>query len=218
MEVSSHALDQGRVDGVRSRRRVHQPDARPPRLPRDMERYAEAKARLFRLPGLEHAVINVDDPVGARFAAALGAGVELDRGRRRRRGARGARASCTSAATMRPRTRPRARDPRPLRRAAPALAPDRRVQRRESRRHARRAARLGSSRWTTSLAALGACARAARTHGRLRLAERRARGRRLRAHARRAREGARGGARALRAAACSSCSAAAATAIPASAR
>ena len=29
-----------------------------------MERYAEAKARLFRLPGLEHAVINVGDPIG----------------------------------------------------------------------------------------------------------------------------------------------------------
>jgi UDP-N-acetylmuramoyl-L-alanyl-D-glutamate--2,6-diaminopimelate ligase len=32
---------------------------------------------MFRLPGLEHAVINVADPVGARFAAALPAGVEL---------------------------------------------------------------------------------------------------------------------------------------------
>ena len=42
-----------------------------------MERYAGAKARLFRLPGLEHAVINVGDPVGAQFAAALPAGVEL---------------------------------------------------------------------------------------------------------------------------------------------
>ena len=32
-----------------------------------MERYAEAKARLFRLPGLEHAVINV----ATRWARAL---------------------------------------------------------------------------------------------------------------------------------------------------
>ena len=78
MEVSSHALDQRRVDAVRLRVAAFS------NLSRDhldyhgtMERYAEAKARLFRLPGLEHAVINVADPVGARFAAALPAGVEL---------------------------------------------------------------------------------------------------------------------------------------------
>jgi UDP-N-acetylmuramoyl-L-alanyl-D-glutamate--2,6-diaminopimelate ligase len=78
MEVSSHALDQRRVDGVRMRVAAFS------NLSRDhldyhgtMERYAEAKERMFRLPGLEHAVINVADPVGARFAAALPAGVEL---------------------------------------------------------------------------------------------------------------------------------------------
>jgi UDP-N-acetylmuramoyl-L-alanyl-D-glutamate--2,6-diaminopimelate ligase len=78
MEVSSHALDQGRVDGVRMQ------VAGFCNLSRDhldyhgtMERYAAAKERLFRLPGLEHAVINVGDAAGARFAAALAAGVEL---------------------------------------------------------------------------------------------------------------------------------------------
>jgi len=78
MEVSSHALDQRRVDGVRMR------VAAFCNLSRDhldyhgtMERYALAKQRLFRLPGLEHAVINVGDPVGARFAGALGPGVVL---------------------------------------------------------------------------------------------------------------------------------------------
>jgi UDP-N-acetylmuramoyl-L-alanyl-D-glutamate--2,6-diaminopimelate ligase len=78
MEVSSHALDQRRVDGVRLRVAAFS------NLSRDhldyhvtMQRYAESKQRLFRLPGLEHAVINVADPVGARFAAALPAGVEL---------------------------------------------------------------------------------------------------------------------------------------------
>jgi UDP-N-acetylmuramoyl-L-alanyl-D-glutamate--2,6-diaminopimelate ligase len=78
MEVSSHALDQRRVDAVRLR------VAAFCNLSRDhldyhgtMERYAEAKARLFRLPGLEHAVINVGDPAGSRFAAALPTGVEL---------------------------------------------------------------------------------------------------------------------------------------------
>jgi hypothetical protein len=78
MEVSSHALDQGRVDGVRMR------VAAFCNLSRDhldyhgtMERYARAKERLFQLPGLEHAVINVGDPVGAQFAASLAAGVAL---------------------------------------------------------------------------------------------------------------------------------------------
>jgi UDP-N-acetylmuramoyl-L-alanyl-D-glutamate--2,6-diaminopimelate ligase len=78
MEVSSHALDQGRTDGVRMR------VAGFCNLTRDhldyhgtMERYEAAKQRLFRLPGLEHAVINVGDPAGARFAAALAPTVAL---------------------------------------------------------------------------------------------------------------------------------------------
>jgi UDP-N-acetylmuramoyl-L-alanyl-D-glutamate--2,6-diaminopimelate ligase len=78
MEVSSHALDQGRVDGVRMR------IAAFTNLSRDhldyhdtMERYAAAKARLFVLPGIEHAVINVDDAAGRAFAAALPQGVAL---------------------------------------------------------------------------------------------------------------------------------------------
>lgn len=78
MEASSHALDQGRVDGVRMR------VAGFCNLSRDhldyhgtMERYAEAKAKLFRLPGLEHAVINVGDPAGRAFAATLAEGVAL---------------------------------------------------------------------------------------------------------------------------------------------
>jgi len=78
MEVSSHALDQGRVDGVRMR------VAGFCNLSRDhldyhgtMERYEAAKQRLFRLPGLEHAVINVGDAAGARIAAALAGGVAL---------------------------------------------------------------------------------------------------------------------------------------------
>jgi len=78
MEVSSHALDQGRIDGVRLR------VAAFTNLTRDhldyhgtMERYAAAKARLFALPGVEHAVINVTDAAGRAFAAALPAGVAL---------------------------------------------------------------------------------------------------------------------------------------------
>jgi len=78
MEVSSHALDQGRIDGVRLS------VAAFCNLSRDhldyhvsIERYAFAKQRLFRLPGLEHAVINTGDPVGARFAEALAPSVTL---------------------------------------------------------------------------------------------------------------------------------------------
>ena len=78
MEISSHALDQGRIDGVRLR------VAAFCNLSRDhldyhvsIERYAFAKQRLFRLPGLEHAVINTGDPMGARFAEALAPGVTL---------------------------------------------------------------------------------------------------------------------------------------------
>jgi UDP-N-acetylmuramoyl-L-alanyl-D-glutamate--2,6-diaminopimelate ligase len=78
MEVSSHALDQRRVDAVRLRVAAFSNLSRDHLdYHRTMDRYAEAKARLFRLPGLEHAVINVGDAVGARFAAALPAGVEL---------------------------------------------------------------------------------------------------------------------------------------------
>ncbi len=63
MEVSSHALDQGRVNGV------HFEMALFTNLSRDhldyhgdMERYASAKSLLFTWPELRHAVLNGDDP------------------------------------------------------------------------------------------------------------------------------------------------------------
>ena len=63
MEVSSHALDQGRVNGV------HFDVALFTNLTRDhldyhgdMSRYAAAKALLFVWPELQHAVLNGDDP------------------------------------------------------------------------------------------------------------------------------------------------------------
>jgi UDP-N-acetylmuramoyl-L-alanyl-D-glutamate--2,6-diaminopimelate ligase len=69
MEVSSHALDQARVNGVRFN------TAAFTNLTRDhldyhgtMEAYGAAKARLFGVPGLAHRVINVDDPFGERLA------------------------------------------------------------------------------------------------------------------------------------------------------
>lgn len=65
MEVSSHALDQGRVDGVQFSLAVFT------NLTRDhldyhgsMQAYGESKARLFALPGLRAAVINRDDAFG----------------------------------------------------------------------------------------------------------------------------------------------------------
>jgi UDP-N-acetylmuramoyl-L-alanyl-D-glutamate--2,6-diaminopimelate ligase len=79
MEVSSHALDQQRVAGTRFSGAVFTNltqdhlDYHP-----SMEAYFEAKARLFAEPllkqGLPTAVVNVDDPWGARLAPQLGAG------------------------------------------------------------------------------------------------------------------------------------------------
>jgi UDP-N-acetylmuramoyl-L-alanyl-D-glutamate--2,6-diaminopimelate ligase len=70
MEVSSHALDQARVNGVRF------DTAAFTNLTRDhldyhgsMEAYGAAKARLFGFPGLAHRIINIDDPFGAALAA-----------------------------------------------------------------------------------------------------------------------------------------------------
>jgi UDP-N-acetylmuramoyl-L-alanyl-D-glutamate--2,6-diaminopimelate ligase len=76
MEASSHALDQGRVDGV------HFDVAVFTNLTRDhldyhgtMDAYGAAKAKLFAWPGLRAAVINLDDPFGRALLAALPAGV-----------------------------------------------------------------------------------------------------------------------------------------------
>ncbi|MBM0107507.1 UDP-N-acetylmuramoyl-L-alanyl-D-glutamate--2,6-diaminopimelate ligase [Steroidobacter sp. S1-65] len=69
MEVSSHALDQGRVYGVRFDTAVFT------NLTRDhldyhgtLEEYGEAKAHLFRWPSLRNAIINVDDVFGRELA------------------------------------------------------------------------------------------------------------------------------------------------------
>ncbi len=74
MEVSSHALDQARVNGVRFHTAVFT------NLTRDhldyhgtMEAYGAAKARLLAWPDLAHRVINIDDAFGAQLAAASAA-------------------------------------------------------------------------------------------------------------------------------------------------
>lgn len=72
MEASSHGLVQGRMAGT------HIHTALFTNLTRDhldyhgdMDSYAEAKGLLFRWPGLKAAVINADDPAGARYRALL---------------------------------------------------------------------------------------------------------------------------------------------------
>ncbi len=76
MEVSSHALEQGRVEGTHFALAVFT------NLSRDhldyhgtMEAYGAAKRRLFALPGLRHAVINRGDAFGRELLASLPAGV-----------------------------------------------------------------------------------------------------------------------------------------------
>ncbi len=76
MEVSSHALDQGRVDGV------HFDVAVFTNLTRDhldyhgdMRSYGVAKARLFAWPELKAAVVNLDDAYGRELFASLPDGV-----------------------------------------------------------------------------------------------------------------------------------------------
>jgi UDP-N-acetylmuramoyl-L-alanyl-D-glutamate--2,6-diaminopimelate ligase len=69
MEVSSHALDQGRTDGVRFQ------VAAFTNLTRDhldyhgtMQKYAAAKAKLFQVADLKHIVLNVGDEFGRTLA------------------------------------------------------------------------------------------------------------------------------------------------------
>ncbi|MEN8174665.1 MAG: UDP-N-acetylmuramoyl-L-alanyl-D-glutamate--2,6-diaminopimelate ligase [Pseudomonadota bacterium] len=76
MEVSSHALHQGRIAGVAVDVAVFT------NLTRDhldyhhsMEAYAEAKSRLFGVDGLQAAVINSDDEFGRSLVADIAPGV-----------------------------------------------------------------------------------------------------------------------------------------------
>ena len=78
MEVSSHALDQRRIEGVRVDTAVFTNLSRDHLdYHLDMEAYARAKASLFAVPGLAHAVINVDDRVGRELIGKIPAGVEF---------------------------------------------------------------------------------------------------------------------------------------------
>ena len=77
MEVSSHALEQGRVDSVAFRVAVFT------NLTRDhldyhgtMDAYGLAKAKLFSWPSLQAVVINLDDEFGVRLLDGIAAGVQ----------------------------------------------------------------------------------------------------------------------------------------------
>ena len=78
MEVSSHGLVQGRVLGTDFDVAVLT------NLSRDhfdyhgsIEAYANAKSRLFEMPGLRHAVLNLDDEFGKRLADTLHDKIEI---------------------------------------------------------------------------------------------------------------------------------------------
>jgi len=78
MEVSSHALVQGRVNGVAFESAIYT------NLSHDhldyhgsMEAYGRAKLRLFAGPGLRRAVINADDPFSTRVLGSVAEGVEV---------------------------------------------------------------------------------------------------------------------------------------------
>lgn len=78
MEVSSHALDQGRVAGTEFDIAVFT------NLSRDhldyhktLEVYADAKFQLFESPGLKHAIVNIDDAYGVQLMDSLPDGLKF---------------------------------------------------------------------------------------------------------------------------------------------
>ncbi|HEX3123760.1 MAG TPA: UDP-N-acetylmuramoyl-L-alanyl-D-glutamate--2,6-diaminopimelate ligase [Rhodanobacteraceae bacterium] len=78
MEVSSHALDQGRVNAVAFKLAVFTNLTRDHLdYHGDMNAYGAAKARLFAWPRLHAAVINIDDAFGRELASGLAPGITL---------------------------------------------------------------------------------------------------------------------------------------------
>jgi UDP-N-acetylmuramoyl-L-alanyl-D-glutamate--2,6-diaminopimelate ligase len=81
MEVSSHALDQGRVNAVAFALAVFTNLTRDHLdYHGDMAAYGAAKARLFAWPGLRAAVVNIDDAFGRELATQLANEVHLHPG------------------------------------------------------------------------------------------------------------------------------------------
>jgi len=74
MEVSSHALDQGRVDGVQFKIAVFNNLSRDHLdYHGDMVRYGDTKAQLLLRDGVRAAVVNIDDTFGATFPERIAA-------------------------------------------------------------------------------------------------------------------------------------------------
>ncbi len=72
MEVSSHGLEQGRVNGVDFDVAVFTNLSRDHLdYHGDMQSYGAAKLKLFNWPGLRYAVLNVDDPFSAQIRSVL---------------------------------------------------------------------------------------------------------------------------------------------------
>ena len=78
MEVSSHALVQGRVSGVEFETAIYT------NLSHDhldyhgsMDEYGRAKLQLFASEGLRHAVVNIDDEYARQVLATIGEGVRV---------------------------------------------------------------------------------------------------------------------------------------------
>ncbi len=77
MEVSSIGLDQARVAGVAFDIAVFTNFTRDHLdYHRSMAAYEAAKTQLFLHPGLSHAVINIDDPMGLRLLMRMASGIE----------------------------------------------------------------------------------------------------------------------------------------------
>ena len=78
MEVSSHALDQGRTAGIRFTHAIFTNLSRDHLdYHGDMARYGQAKQRLFRSPGLEWAILNLDDDLTPGILGDLAPGVRV---------------------------------------------------------------------------------------------------------------------------------------------
>lgn len=78
MEVSSHGLDQGRVAAVCFQSAIFT-NLSQDHLDYhgDMATYLAAKLRLFQMPGLKSAIVNLDDDMSSRIVAVLDPGAEV---------------------------------------------------------------------------------------------------------------------------------------------
>jgi UDP-N-acetylmuramoyl-L-alanyl-D-glutamate--2,6-diaminopimelate ligase len=77
MEVSSHALDQGRCNGLQYRAAIFTNLSRDHLdYHGDMDSYAAAKAKLFSWDKLQFALINIDDEFGAKLVSQIPSSVK----------------------------------------------------------------------------------------------------------------------------------------------